>query len=147
MIMPVHLEFSEEWLRDYQKRTGCKVHDPTGRSGTNVPHTEAAPPKKPPKYRNEKTTVDGILFDSKHEADRYKALKLLRAAGDVTGFACQVSFNLPGGIVYRADFVVLYPDGTYAVEDAKSPATRKDKAYRLKRRLMKSTHNIDIVEV
>lgn len=146
--MPVHLEFSEEWLRDYQRRTGCKAHDPGGRRAPTPSPSEAeAAPKKPPKYRNQKTTVDGILFDSRHEADRYNQLKILRSAGEVTGFACQVPFYLPGGIVYRADFVVLYPDGRYVVEDAKSPATRKDKVYRLKRRLMKTAHGIDIVEV
>lgn len=145
--MAVHLEFSEEWLRDYQRRTGCKVHDPGGRRGASASPPAEDPEKKPPKYRNKKTTVDGILFDSKHEADRYNQLKILRSAGEVTGFACQVVFNLPGGIVYKADFVVLYPDGRYVVEDAKSPATRKDKAYRLKRRLMKSAHGIEIVEV
>lgn len=145
--MPVHLEFSEEWLLDYQQRTGCKVRDPGGRRGASAPPPAEGPEKKPPKYRNKKTTVDGILFDSKHEADRYNQLKILRSAGEVTGFACQVAFYLPGGIVYKADFVVLYPDGRYVVEDAKSPATRKDKTYRLKRRLMKSTHGIEIVEV
>lgn len=134
-------------MRDYQQRTGCKVHDPGGRRGASAPPPVEGPEKKPPKYRNTKTTVDGILFDSKHEADRYNQLKILRSAGEVTGFACQVAFYLPGGIVYKADFVVLYPDGRYVVEDAKSPATRKDKTYRLKRRLMKSTHGIEIVEV
>lgn len=144
--MPIYGEYSDEWLRDYQRRTGCKVHEMGGRRGVPAPPA-AEPEKKPPKYRNKKTMVDGILFDSLHEAERYGQLKLLRTAREITGFACQVPFYLPGEIVYKADFVVLYPDGRYVVEDAKSPATRKDKTYRLKRRLMKSTHGIDIVEV
>ena len=33
------------------------------------------------KYRNRKTVVDGITFDSKREAERYMELKLLEQAG------------------------------------------------------------------
>jgi len=33
------------------------------------------------KYNSKKTTIDGILFQSKKEAERYTELKLLEKAG------------------------------------------------------------------
>jgi hypothetical protein len=54
-----------------------------------------------------------------------------------------VPYTLPGGIVYKADFVVEYPDGREEVEDAKGYRTA---VYRLKKRLMKSL-GIEVKEV
>ena len=60
---------------------------------------------------------------------------------------CQQEFILPGGVKYIADFVTLKRDRTYDVIDAKSEATRKDKAYRIKKKLMKNCLGLDIIEV
>ena len=38
---------------------------------------------KPSKYRNVKTVVDNLTFDSQKEANRYVELKLLQAAGEI----------------------------------------------------------------
>ena len=46
------------------------------------------------KYNAKKTIVDGITFDSKHEADRYCELKLLLRAGAITDLRLQVPFEL-----------------------------------------------------
>jgi hypothetical protein len=59
------------------------------------------------KYRNKKTEVDGIRFDSKKEADHYCELKLKRKRGEITDFFRQVPFVIGPQIVYRADFVVI----------------------------------------
>lgn len=99
------------------------------------------------KYGNKKITYDGLEFDSQHEADVYKELKLLLLAGQYRGLMCQVPFLLPGGVKYIADFVTLNNDGTYTVFDAKSEATRKDKVYRIKYRQMKNCLGIEIQEV
>lgn len=64
--------------------------------------------KKPAKYRNTRVMVDGWPFDSKLEAARYDELKTLRRVGAVAWFLCQVPFRLPGGIIYRADFLVVW---------------------------------------
>jgi len=64
--------------------------------------------QKPNKYRNKRVVVDGWPFDSNLEADRYEQLKLLQKIGTVGWFLCQVPFRLPGGIIYRADFLVVW---------------------------------------
>lgn len=57
----------------------------------------------------ERTTIrDGIKFRSILEADRYSELKLLRLAGTVAWFLRQVPFDVTLGVVYRADFVVVW---------------------------------------
>ncbi|MCE5342571.1 MAG: DUF1064 domain-containing protein, partial [Eubacteriales bacterium] len=63
------------------------------------------------------------------------------------GVMTQVRFGVPGGVTYIADFVTLETDGTYRVLDAKSEATKRDKVYRLKKRLMKECLGIVIQEV
>lgn len=88
------------------------------------------------KYRNVKTEVDGITFDSKAEARRYSELKLLRRADEIRWFSCQPSFLLPGGIRYRPDFIV-YDGETIWVEDVKGMETQ---AFKLKRRLWDATY-------
>ena len=46
------------------------------------------------KYRNEKVIVDGISFDSKKEAARYRELKMLERSGAISGLKMQVPFEL-----------------------------------------------------
>lgn len=153
---------SEEWLRDYCKRTGQKM--PSVR--TNPSHDkerstvlvdldenkqqrlyDADPKPRDRKYGNQPTEYDGKRFPSKHEAHVYELLRQECLAGKHIGLACQVAFYLPGGVKYIADFVTQEADGTYTVYDAKSEATRKDKTYRLKRRQMKNCLGIEIQEV
>lgn len=86
---------------------------------------------KKPKYRNVKTVVDGIRFDSKLEAARYEELKQLQQRSAVRWFIRQVPFDLPGGIKYRADFVVVWDPAFYepavTVEDCKGYMTATSK--------------------
>lgn len=137
------LVFSDEWLRDYEKRTGLGEH------GKADQKSDAADqkPKKRSKYGNRRTEYGGRVFDSVHEADVFRQLDLRVRAGDLRGVICQQPFQLPGGVRYIADFVALKNDGTYDVIDAKSEATKKDKAYRIKRRQMKEVLGIEIMEV
>ena len=138
--------FDEAWVEEYCRRTGKPMPDIGKCRKSPIPQTDGAAPKRS-KYGNRKTERHGRVFDSKHEADVYDELLLLVAAGELCGIACQVVFQLPGGIKYIADFVVMNRDGTYTVIDAKSEATKKDKTYRLKRRLMKECLGIEITEV
>ena len=84
------------------------------------------------KYRNVKTEVDGITFDSRAEANRYCELKMLLAAGEISGFDIQPSFVLDVGVRYRADFIVCDNAGKVWVEDVKGVETQ---TFRLKRKL------------
>lgn len=106
------------------------------------------------KYHNKKTEVDGIVFDSKREAERYKDLKLMEQVGVISGLTRQQAFTLIpaqriGGkvveraVVYKADFS-YYRDGEYVVEDVKGVRTP---AYTIKRKLMLYTQGIRIMEV
>ena len=84
------------------------------------------------KYRNIKTVIDGIKFDSKAEARRYTELKLLEKAGEISNlklqprFILQHSFKHEGktirAITYIADF--QYTEGDKEiVEDVKGMET------------------------
>ena len=46
------------------------------------------------KYKSVKTTVDGIVFDSKKEAQRYQQLKLMEKAGAICDLQRQVKYEL-----------------------------------------------------
>jgi len=101
------------------------------------------------KYRAIKTTIDGITFDSKKEAIRYQELKLLERCNKITDLKRQVPFvlipkNTNGSAVkYIADFTYKRKSGIEVVEDVKGVKTP---VYRLKKRLMKEVHGIDIYE-
>ena len=138
--MAVHLEFDEAWLRDYEARTGLKAKDP---GAPSPPQRE----KRRNKYNARKTEYNGHIYDSAHEAQIAQQMDFRLRAGEIRGWIPQVEFNLPGSVKYRADFVVLRNDGRYDVVDAKSEATRKDKAYRIKRRQMQEVLGIEIREV
>lgn len=108
------------------------------------------------KYKNKKVVVDNILFDSKKEANYYIYLKMLEDAGKISGlrlqekFVLQPSFKLNGktyrAITYVADFVYKDDKGMHVV-DVKSEATRKDKVYRLKKKMFAYKYHIEIEEV
>ena len=106
------------------------------------------------KYRNRRTTVDGIRFDSKAEAKRYTQLITLQNLGEISGLMRQHSYVLvPGGrwqngkaysaVKYVADFVYTQ-DGKIVVEDVKGMKTQ---LYMLKKKLMKQVYGIEIREV
>ena len=111
------------------------------------------------KFRNVKTVVDGITFDSKKEAKRYGELKLLERAGDICDLELQPKYLLgtddnpvliksdgyPNGrrVSYRADF--RYYDrrsGWVVVEDCKG---YDDARARLRRAFVEWQYKIEIV--
>lgn len=112
--------------------------------------------KKGAKYHNRKVEYAGIMFDSVKERDRYKWLLIFERTGEIRDLQLQVEFELvpaePGirKTVYRADFCYeeKQADGTWAriVEDVKSPATRKNPVYQLKKKLMRTRYGITIRE-
>ena len=61
---------------------------------------------------------DGIRFQSKLEAQRYRYWVNLWHVKAIRWFIRQAPFHLPGGVIYRADFLVALPVGIL-VEDVK----------------------------
>jgi hypothetical protein len=102
------------------------------------------------KFGNRVTVLDGHRFASQKEARRYAELCLLLKAGEIRDLVLQPRYALVvnGYLIghYRPDFAYRLPDGTLIVEDVKSTAT-KTQAYRLRKRLMRACHGIDIQEV
>lgn len=98
-------------------------------------------------YKNKRKIVDGIEFRSTKEANRYCELKILRMSHQIKDFEIQPEFELQETIrdsagkcvckmiKYIADFKVFYNDGKIVIEDVKSIATAKNKAYKIKKKL------------
>ena len=94
------------------------------------------------KYGNRKTTVNGIEFDSKREANRYVELTYLLRAGLIKDLQTQVPYVLMDGfrkdgravraITYIADFIYTDEHGKTVVEDAKGHRTKE---YLIKKKL------------
>lgn len=118
------------------------------------------------KYRSAKTNINGINFDSKKEARRWVELCAMQRQGLIQGLDRQVKFLLipsqreetgetdrngkpkQGKVIerecaYYADFV-YYENGKRIVEDVKGVRTE---AYKIKRKLMRWIHGIEIREV
>lgn len=110
------------------------------------------------KYHARKTVVDGITFDSRKEAERYKLLKMLERTGQIQNLKLQVPFELQPAfrfngkmihsIKYIADFVYKMTDKSgqeiLVVEDAKG---YKTDVYELKRKMFLFTQGFEITEV
>ena len=111
------------------------------------------------KYKNNNHEVDGITFDSRKEAARYKELKLRQDVGLITELQLQKKFQLiptqrdpeTGKAIrpmhYIADFAYR-EDGRLVVEDVKG--YKGGKAYdvfKIKAKLMLYVHGIKVREV
>lgn len=108
------------------------------------------------KYGNKKTIVDGISFDSRLEAKRYRELKLLERAGIIKDLQLQPAFELIPSfkknnktyrkIEYKADFSYFDNElGKVIVEDTKG---FKTEVYKLKRKLFEYKYkDLEIKEV
>jgi hypothetical protein len=109
------------------------------------------------KYGNRKIELpNGEKFDSGKELRHLQVLEACRSAADpaqrVVHIERQKRYLLiekqvgERAVSYHADFLVRYADGREEVHDVKSAATRTDKTYVLKRKLMLSVHGIRIQE-
>ena len=102
------------------------------------------------KYNAKKTTVDGITFASRLEADRYVQLRLLEKAGEITALVLQPEFQILRGFInpdtgekirsrfYVGDFQYI-ENGTnkMVIEDTKGVETD---VFRLKWDLVRSMY-------
>jgi hypothetical protein len=103
------------------------------------------------KYGAKKTVVDGLTFASKAEARRYGELKLLQAAGEIIDLELQPKYDIVVNgekiCQYRGDFSYREEDASgwwqLVVEDVKGFKTPE---YKLKAKLLRATHGIEIRE-
>ncbi len=94
------------------------------------------------KYHAKKTECNGLVFDSKKEATRYNELLLLEKGGIIKELELQKKFEIVPKTdkvrrarFYVADFVYT-KDGVKIIEDVKSPITKKNPVYSLKKALV-----------
>lgn len=106
------------------------------------------------KYHAQRAEVDGVKFDSQAEATRYRELRLLERAGEITGlevhprFELQPAFTAHGkrerAIEYEADFS-YWAGGVRHVEDVKG---MRLPVYLVKRKLFLYRYqSIEFIEV
>ena len=101
------------------------------------------------KYSAERTGK----YASRHEAEAASKFAALARAGIITELEEQARITLVPGdgklrpVVYVADFRYRDRDGNLHIVDAKSSFTAKLPVYRLKKRLLKLLHGVDIEEV
>jgi hypothetical protein len=104
-------------------------------------------------------TADGIVFASKKEMNRYLELRMLQKVGAVAFFLRQVPFHLPGKTKYLADFLVVWNQFRFglnnpmhypwwkermSIEDTKGCRTE---VYRLKKRQVEELYPVKIREL
>lgn len=108
--------------------------------------------KKKSKYKAVKTKVNGIKFDSKKEARRYKELKILEKADEIKSlelqprFLLQEKFKYNGKTVrkieYVADFRYIDEKGNTVVEDVKG---MKTEVYKIKKKIFLKIYGENLI--
>lgn len=119
------------------------------------------------KYGNKKATHNGTIFDSRKERNRYITLLALQKAGEISDLKMQVPFEIIPAVYekvekqlktkvkivdrcvqkathYIADFVYTDKDGNMVVEDVKGSSSILTPEFRLKMKLMRYVHGIQI---
>jgi hypothetical protein len=99
------------------------------------------------KYGAVKEVVDNITFHSRKEAARYRELKLLLRAGEISDLELQprFEFRIDGTLMftYVSDFQYIDLDEQVIVEDAKGLRTS---LYKLKKKIIEKAFGITITE-
>ena len=99
---------------------------------------------KKSKYRAQKTSIDGHVFDSKKEAEFYCDLKNRLRADDIKGFCLQPIFILADGLRYKPDFIIFNNDNSTEVIDVKGIKTKE---YIAKKKMFEDKYHLKIIEI
>lgn len=96
-------------------------------------------------------TFEGQVFDSKREMQRWQKLRLKEIAGLISNLKRNVSYPVE---VNGHHFCKFTPDAEYLTdkglqvfEDTKSSGTRKDPAYRLRKKAFELYYGVQVTEV
>lgn len=95
------------------------------------------------KYHNKITSIDGIKFHSKKEAEYYCELLIRERYGDVLFFLRQIPLHLPGNTKYICDFVEFLSDKSVHFIDVKGKRTP---AYIKNKKMVEALYPIIIEE-
>lgn len=148
----------EDWTEADVQAHNARVGKLGGLEAVAVGTTGIAIQAKPSKWRNVKTVVDGITFDSKREAEHYMLLKARQALGEISELQRQVPFQLLCPVLtrdgqstgasavvaaYVSDFTYR-ENGQLVIVDAKGKRTRE---YALKAKWLALQQGISILEV
>lgn len=105
------------------------------------------------KYRNSRTVVDGIKFDSKKESEYYSKLKLLKKVNEILDFEMQVKMPIKIKEIhisnYILDFKVVHLNSSIEYIDIKGQDKKSGKfittdVFKLKKKLIEAIYNIKI---
>jgi hypothetical protein len=121
---------------------------------TPAQYLEQAKPAKKGRYpRAPKAdrTLDGETFDSKREMLRWQNLRIKQMAGLISQLTRKKSYpiEINGGFYtkYTPDAEYVTATGQQVFEDVKSSGTRKDPAYRLRKKAFELYYGVQVTEV
>lgn len=106
------------------------------------------------KFNAKKASLDGYTFDSLKERDRYVTLRLEQRAGLIHSLVVHPRYVLLGWSAtgparvgrFTPDFEYRR-DGVLVAEDVKSPPTRRQADYRLRKHLFEANQSRKLQEV
>jgi hypothetical protein len=98
----------------------------------------------PHKYKNRRSVVGGIKYDSKKEGRYAAELEIMRRAGEIREWSPKPRFTLFGQnghavCTHIPDFFVTLPDGSQEVHEVKSSVTMTP-VWNLKRKLFEDNY-------
>ena len=104
------------------------------------------------KFGAQKTTIAGVIYDSKAEAEYALELDAMKKQGIITGYERQVPFPLfawrengrVGVALHGVDFVVTLPDGHRECREVKGVATA---LWKLKHKLFLANYDIPYIVI
>lgn len=96
------------------------------------------------KFHAVPTEYGGRKYPSKKQAQYAQELELRIKAGEVLFYLEEVPFRLPGGIIYRLDFMEFWANGEVHLVETKGMKTRD---YLIKKRMVETLFPVSIEEV
>lgn len=153
MTMEEYQDYLKRKKEPANKTVAAEKQTPNKKGGGAIPHKQNNTKSK---YSNRKVNIDGITFDSKKEANRYKELKILENIGKISNLVLQPIYVLQESFEYKSkkiraikyigDFeYVDSKTGNKVLEDTKG---FKTKDYLIKVKLLKNKYpDIDFREL